>query len=255
MPQVMSRESTVPTLGPERVRTSYMLTFRGLLFLLKLSLLTMIDGLLKRVDNAVIERRMKALGDEIVRLGQCDISIEGLEHLEPGKTYLFMSNHESVLDIPFLFHACPVPPRMVTKAELFKVPVFGPALKAAGFISIDRKNRTRAIKSLQEAGEVIKQGRPLLIFPEGTRSRDGSLLPFKKGGFMLALELGATIIPIGIQGAFEMIRPNSLKVALGQHPAVRFGAPIGATAYGPDQREQLMADVREAIARLRRPGA
>lgn len=246
------------TLEPEhdprqKDKGSYLATFRAIAKLLNLCAKVVQDAQRQRLTAEIVDERARALGAYILQESQIDLTVSGLEGLDAHQTYLFMSNHESLMDIPLLFATAPRPPRMVTKAELFKVPIWGAALKVSGFIAIDRKNRQNAIESLQQAKSLMERGLSVWISPEGTRSRDGSLQPFKKGGFMLALETGMPIVPVGIVGARNVIRPKSFKSFLRQKVVVRYGQPIDSAAYGMERRDELMADVRKAIEELRRP--
>jgi 1-acyl-sn-glycerol-3-phosphate acyltransferase len=137
---------------------------------------------------------------------------------------------------------------MVGKVEIFRIPLWGQALKACGCISIDRKNRTSAIESLKAAATRMKAGTSIWISPEGTRSRTGELAEFKKGGFIMAIETGATIVPVTITGTFGILPPKTSGVRLGRTITVRFHPPIDASAYTLENKEALMADVRAAIA-------
>ncbi len=166
---------------------------------------------------------------------------------EPGKNYIVMCNHTSVYDIPLSIMALNCTVRMLAKKELSYIPIFGYAMTKNEFLFIDRKNREQAIKDLKLAAEKMKSGVVLWIAPEGTRSRDGQLLPFKKGGFMLALETGATIVPLGIRGALNIIEPKTFKVKAGQSAEVYLGKPIDTKNYSFDQRQQLMDDVKAAL--------
>lgn len=230
-----------------------MASFRAIGAVLTISMPTIIDAMRKRLTMQIVDARCKWMGDTVIRVARARVEVEGLEQLDPSRSYLFMSNHGSLMDIPLIFATAPRPPRMVTKAELFKVPIWGTALKLGGFISVDRKNRTQAIKSLMRAKELMDSGINVWIAPEGTRSRDGSLGAFKKGGFMLALDTGATIVPVGIVGARDVIRPKTFRFFLDQKVVVRYGKPIDASAYGTERRDELMAEVRSAIEELKTP--
>ncbi len=139
---------------------------------------------------------------------------------------------------------------MLTKKELFRVPIWGRGLTAGEFISIDRHNRRQAFRDLEEARKKMESGIILWVAPEGTRSRDGSLGAFKKGGFMLALQTGATIVPVGIRGAHDVLPARSLALRLGQEAEVHVGEPIDASVYSIEQRDHLMAAVEAQIRRL-----
>ena len=170
--------------------------------------------------------------------------------IEPGKRYIIMSNHRSHYDIPLIILNLPGSIRMLTKKELFRVPIWGRGLTAGEFISIDRSDLAQAKKDLASARAKMESGVVLWIAPEGTRSRTGMLGPFKKGGFIMAIEAGATIIPVGIRGSQNVLWPKTWDFFLGQHVEIHIGQPIEAAGYTLDRKEQLMEDVRTAIARL-----
>jgi len=171
--------------------------------------------------------------------------------LEPGRPYIIMSNHRSHYDIPLIFMAFPKGSiRMLTKKELFRVPIWGKGMKAGEFVSIDRHNHEQAIKDLKEARAKMEDGIILWVAPEGTRSRDGSLGKFKKGGIVLAIETGATIIPVGIVGSEKILPAGSLNFNLGQHVVVNIGRPIDASKYTMKQKDMLLKDVRASIEGL-----
>ena len=170
--------------------------------------------------------------------------------LEPGIPYIVMSNHRSHYDIPLIFVSIQGSIRMLTKKELFKVPIWGRGLKAAEFVSIDRKDHAQAMKDLETAKAQMKSGIVLWIAPEGTRSRTGALGDFKKGGFMVAIQTGATIVPVGIQNTEKILPPDTWAFHLNQQVRLNIGKPIDASKYDIEQRGQLMEDVREAIQTL-----
>lgn len=169
---------------------------------------------------------------------------------EPGKRYIMMVNHRSLFDIPLSVLSLPDSLRMLTKKELFRVPIWGQGLKAGEFVSIDRSDLQKAIKDLAEARRIMESGIVLWIAPEGTRSRDGRLGPFKKGGFVMAIESGATIVPVGIQGSEKILKPKTFDFYLDQEVTINIGAPIEASRYTLDDKEQLMEEVRQAIVSL-----
>jgi 1-acyl-sn-glycerol-3-phosphate acyltransferase len=170
--------------------------------------------------------------------------------VEPGTPYIVMSNHRSLYDIPLIFVSLPGSIRMLTKKELFKVPVWGRGLKAAEFLSIDRKDHDQALRDLAYAKEQMKGGIVLWVAPEGTRSRTGDLGEFKKGGFMVAIQTGATIIPVGITDSENILRPGTWNFHLDQDVHVNIGKPIDASCYSIEERDRLMADVRTVIEEL-----
>lgn len=162
--------------------------------------------------------------------------------------YIFMSNHLSLYDIPLLLVSLPGTVRMVAKKELFKVPLWGDAMQQSDFVSIDRENGAQAIKDLEIAAQKMTHGIRLWIAPEGTRSRDGQLHGFKKGAFNLAIQTGATIIPVTIIGTDKLLPAKTWRFRLGQKVSVHLGAPIDAKQYTLRDRMKLLQQVRDAIA-------
>ncbi|WP_306590138.1 1-acyl-sn-glycerol-3-phosphate acyltransferase [Geothrix sp. 21YS21S-4] len=160
---------------------------------------------------------------------------------------IFMSNHESQMDPPVLIGALPVPAVYIAKKELKYVPFIGWAAWAAGVIFIDRGDRDRAIRSIHAAAAEIRGGKNVVIFPEGTRSRTGGMLPFKKGGFALAQDAGVCIIPTATVGGREVLPSGSIHLRPGRY-VVAVGEPVDPAAY-PD-RDALMAEVRARIENL-----
>ncbi len=170
--------------------------------------------------------------------------------IEPGKRYIVMCNHRSHYDIPLSVLAIPGSVRMLTKKELFKVPLWGKGMTAGEFIAIDRHDFEQAKKDLAAARAKMEDGIVLWIAPEGTRSRTGRMGEFKKGGFVMAIESGATIIPVGIRGSEKVLPPKTLDFFLDQEIRIEIGAPIEASAYTLERKEDLMEEVRRTIAGL-----
>lgn len=160
---------------------------------------------------------------------------------------IFMSNHESQMDPPLLINAIPVPAVYIAKKEVKLIPFVGWAAMCAGVIWIDRGDRERAIQSIQEAVLKIRRGRNVVIFVEGTRTRTGQLLPFKKGGFQLAMDAGVAIVPLATVGGYQTLPPGALRVHPGRY-VVSFGAPVDTASY--TNREDLMREVRSRIEAL-----
>jgi len=167
--------------------------------------------------------------------------------LEPARPCVYVANHQSQFDIPALVLGMPAPFRMVAKRELLYIPIFGWALWLAGFVFIDRGDRERAIRGLDRAARRVRGGTSIVVFAEGTRSPDGRLLPFKKGGFILALQAGVPIVPVSIRGGHRVLPKGSLRVRPGLIEVV-FGAPVPTSPYTFDTRDALVALVRERIA-------
>jgi 1-acyl-sn-glycerol-3-phosphate acyltransferase len=172
------------------------------------------------------------------------VQVAGLENVSPGGTYVFMSNHVSDLDPPILIPHIPGRTSALAKRELFKVPILGRALEMADIVPVERDNRDAAIQSIRRAAEVMRHGIHMTVYPEGTRSADGRLLPFKKGPFHLAVESGFSIVPVTILGTFEMM-PKGTYSCKGGTATLVFHAPVDPRDY-PD-REELMQAVADAI--------
>ena len=169
--------------------------------------------------------------------------------LDPRRPYVFAANHLSTVDIFALFVVLPVNIRFIAKKQLRSIPLFGWAMAAGRFIFIDRKNPIAARRSIDRAAERIRGGSSVAIFPEGTRSRDGLLGPFKKGGFHLAQQAGVPVVPIAIKGAGEVMRPGSVLVQPGP-VVITIGAPIETTGLNDTAaRNALVERVRSEIER------
>ena len=186
----------------------------------------------------------------IVWASGCPVVTHGMENVRPGEALVIASNHVSWFDVFAIAAVLEVPYHFVAKKELERIPVFGPAWKAAGHISIDRSNRDRAIESLRAAGEKIRRDRSaVVIFPEGTRSRDGRLQPFKKGAFMLAVESRVPVVPTAVTGSYEIMPPGQWRIR--PHTIhVHFLPPIPAAEVAGRDIEPLMERVRAAIATI-----
>jgi len=168
-------------------------------------------------------------------------------NMKPGQSYVVVSNHQSHLDIFVLIGWSGLDLRWVMKAELRKIPVFGFACSKLGHVYIDRSNREQALATLERAREKIRDGTAIVFFPEGTRSPDGALLPFKKGAFRFALDLGLPILPVTIKGTRDLLPGRSLKLFPGKVDAF-VHPPIETTGLGEGDLAELIARTRAAIA-------
>jgi 1-acyl-sn-glycerol-3-phosphate acyltransferase len=175
------------------------------------------------------------------------VTLDGREHMTPGQSYIIMSNHQSHFDVLAFYGHFLRQFRWVMKQELRKVPGLGAGCAAVGHIFIDRSSPAAAIASLRAARPLLKGGISMMVFPEGTRRTDGRMQPFKKGGFMTALELGLPILPVSISGSRHVLPNQTLRLLPGTI-RIRIHAPIDPAAYGLERRDQLMADVRDRIA-------
>jgi len=167
--------------------------------------------------------------------------------LNPSRPCVYAANHQSQFDIPALVLSMPADFRVVAKRSLLYVPIFGWALWLAGFIFIDRGNRDQAIRGLDRAADRLRRGTSVAIFAEGTRSADGVLLPFKRGGFVMALKAGVPIVPVTIKGGHAILPKGRLAIRPGVID-VHYGAPVETGAYSYETRDRLVEAVRAAIA-------
>ena len=182
----------------------------------------------------------------ILFLCRVRLIVEGREKIAPPGPYLFLSNHQSQFDILAAVLAIPIEFRMVAKRELFAIPIFGWVLAVSGFVAIDRSDRDQAFRSLDRAAERVRAGRPLLVYAEGTRSPDGRLLPFKKGGFVLAIRAGVPVLPVTVSGSREVLAKGSLRIRPGTVRVV-IGDPIDPRPIPLEEKEALMDRVRSAM--------
>ena len=212
------------------------------------SAVTVVESFVLPPDNDRYAARLRAWSERVVSVAKIDLVVRGEEHLPRGEACVVMANHQSFYDIPVILRAMPDPITFVAKAELFRVPVFGRAMETAGIVRVDRKDRAQSVASLHSAVDQLKKGRHIYIAPEGTRSHDGLLRPFKSGGFRMALEAGARIVPVAIDGTRHVLPPRGLVVHSGKRVVVTIRPPIDPKEYGVERRKELMEAVRRAIA-------
>jgi 1-acyl-sn-glycerol-3-phosphate acyltransferase len=176
--------------------------------------------------------------------------VRGREHIPKDRAVVFCSNHESNVDPPVLFQALHKRLHVLFKAELTKLPILGAVMVAGGFVPVERDRREASLASIDRAAASIRSGNSFLIFPEGTRSRTSELLPFKKGGFIMAIKAQAPIVPVAVSGGRSAMQKGSWFV----RPVmvdVRIGEPVETSGFALDDRDALIEIVRERIARLR----
>jgi 1-acyl-sn-glycerol-3-phosphate acyltransferase len=235
---------------PPEQSASLALSLRNMYETLHISVSTMRDALRGTVPKELSDRRLAQWASNIVGHLGIQIDLEGRENLRPGETYLVMSNHQSLYDIPVLFVVVGSNIRMIAKKELFYVPVFGKALAEGGFIAIDRQNRAKALDSLRRASDVLASGTHVWIAPEGTRSKTGQLLPFKKGAFYLALETGLPILPVTLAGTRNALPAGTVRSMRGARVRVTIHPKIDPRPYateGKAGRDSLMTEVRHRL--------
>jgi 1-acyl-sn-glycerol-3-phosphate acyltransferase len=172
--------------------------------------------------------------------------VEGRERLNPQGPYIFAANHQSQFDIFALLAAVPAPFSWLAKEELFRIPLLGSAMKGAGYIPINRTDRRAAFASLDEAAARVRGGTSIVIFPEGTRSLDGRLKTFKKGGFFLAIKSRQPVVPVSISGSFRVLAKRSFRVHRGTI-RVHFSAPVGTDTLSSGDKDRLIAQVRRIM--------
>ena len=225
------------------IRTLIMVTFWAVSILV-IGPFLLLHAFITR-DVSFMYRTATRLGITGVRLAGVKIQALGLERLDPARNYIFLSNHVSNLDPPVLVPSIPGRCSVLVKKEVFRIPVFGTAMRMADMVPVDRHNREAAIDSVHAAVEVMQHHVHMVIFVEGTRSRDGRLLPFKKGPFHLAMEVGAPVVPVTILGTAECWPKGTFAMKPGTAMLV-FHPPMEPSDY-PD-RDALMTAVRQIIA-------
>lgn len=170
------------------------------------------------------------------------LTIKGAEHIPSDSPAIFVSNHQSNFDIPILYAGLPIQFRWMAKKELFRVPFFGLAMKRGGYIPIDRSDRRKAMQSINIAAEKIKQGASVIIFPEGTRTPDGDVQAFKKGALIIAAKAHVPVVPIAINGSFNVQPKGSIMVKK---------AALSLTIFPPVATDHLkVKDVQELTMKL-----
>lgn len=215
---------------------------------LRISVPTIWESVRDTLTDEASDRRLMQWSHAIVERARVDLSVEGLEHARVGESFVLMSNHQSLYDIPVIYQALQRRIRMVAKKELFQIPVWGRAMRRAGFIALDRDNRERSREALLASASELRHGTSIWIAPEGTRSPDGTLGEFRKGGFHLALRSGARILPITIVGTRAVLPAKGLRITEGCQVRVVVHPPVDPSGYGEERRDELVAVVRSAIA-------
>jgi 1-acyl-sn-glycerol-3-phosphate acyltransferase len=173
------------------------------------------------------------------------VEVVGREKIPQGRAVVFMPNHQSNCDAPAVFSVLP-PVLALGKKEFFRVPVLGRAMAMRHFIPVDRRNRARAIQAVEQATESLKAGNSFLAFPEGTRSPDGRLQPFKKGVFVMAINAQAPIVPMSVSGSFKIMLKDDWAIRPGV-VRITYHDPIPTAGCTMDNRAEIMERTRQAI--------
>jgi len=190
----------------------------------------------------------------ILKTSGIRVRVEGLGHVDGRKTLVFVANHQSAMDIPILFVYLPAQFRFVAKRSLFRLPFLGWHLLRSGHIPVDRGKPHAALKSLDQAAKKIREGRSVVLFPEGRRSRDGQVGSFKGGTFYLAIRAGVPIVPLTLNGTRGVLKPDTYHVRAGQTELI-IHAPISTQGLTPKNVDALSERVREQILSRFRPPA
>jgi len=174
------------------------------------------------------------------------VEVNGLERLEPKQTYIFTPNHQSLIEVPLWVAYLGRNIAYLGKKEVFKYPIFGYGIRLVGVVPVDRSNSPAAVESAKLATENIRRGKSYVVYPEGTRSRDGGLLPFKKGAFMMAIDAGVPVVPITISGATRIMPKGQIKI-FPSTVRVTIHEPISTSGYSKANIAELITQTRDKI--------
>ena len=191
---------------------------------------TLVEVARGSLEREAVDERARWFGRRVVELLEVDLHATGSEHV-PDRAVVYMSNHQSHLDIPMLYATLPSPTiRMLAKKELFQIPLWGRGLRAAEFVEVDRRNHARAVQSIEHAAQLLRSGVSIWMAPEGTRSRDGRIGKLKKGGFHLAKETRTPIVPVAIRGTIDILPRGARTMHRGKRVDVTIGHVIDVGA-------------------------
>jgi len=202
-----------------------------------------------RSTSPLIDPVIRLWARLLLRAAGIDLRTERMETVDRKQRYILVANHYSYFDIPVIIAAVPQPIRFMAKISLFKIPIFGWALARAGFIPIDRKNRRTAVKSFDLAAQRIRKGNTIVVFPEEGRSRNRQMRPFQRGGFLLALKSELPILPLAIDGTYDVYRVAAKKITPGP-VTIKVGEPIATAGRSVREKEQLAEQSRSQIERM-----
>src|SRR5262249_30751294 len=174
------------------------------------------------------------------------VEVKGVERLDPKQPYVFTPNHQSLIEVPLFVTYLGRNPAYLAKKEIFKYPIFGYGIGLMGVVPVDRSNTQAAVKSAQAATENLRRGKSYVVYPEGTRSRDGRLLPFEKGAFIMAIDAGVPIVPVTISGATKIMPKGEVKI-FPSTVRITVHEPISAERYSKENVSELMNLARAKI--------
>lgn len=195
-----------------------------------------------------IERVIRAWSRTWLSVSGTDLTVVGSENIDPDRSYVVVANHLSTLDIMVCFLAVPLPIRYLAKKELFRIPILAQGMRAVGIVEVDRSARSAIHAQVNaQSKDLIAKGRSLIIYPEGTRPRNGALDPFKKGAFTMAIASQLPILPVSIHGTYEAWKPDTLWVRGGEVTAI-IDAPISTVGMTQQDSRDLTKAAYTAIA-------
>jgi len=224
---------------------SILLIFAGVSVTAVLCFWAVVFSLLGAGENR-IHKLARLWARILLTISHIPVEIVGRRHVLMDSPQIFAANHQSDVDTMVALACIPVPFRWIAKKELFRIPLFGAAMRNAGYIPIDRRNHESALKSLEDAAQIIKKGNSVMTFPEGTRSNNGTIQPFKQGIFHLAIRAGVPIVPVTIIGTAAIMPKRSLKIIPGRIKLI-IGKPVDVSGYTIETRHQLLDEVRNTI--------
>jgi 1-acyl-sn-glycerol-3-phosphate acyltransferase len=229
-----------------------MALLRSILIVLAIGLYTMVLGTLIILSSffsprGVLTNSFTRLWARLILLtSQVRVEVQGRENIRPGQPVVFMANHVSYFDVPALMAELPGQIRFLARGELLKVPIFGRALSRSRHIIVDYSHPRKTLRDIGRALQMLGEETNIVVFPEGARSFDGRLQPFKKGGFALAIKSGVPVVPISIRGSRDILPRGGWRIKPGRIEVV-VEKPIATEGYTRKDRDELMERVREAI--------
>ena len=235
-----------------KLRSAWII-FASMLYTANASILSIAKSLTGKTKRPWVDQTIDRWISRLLNAVEVDCEVFNPHNtqFEQGRPTIIMCNHTSMYDIPITYKAFPKQSiRMLAKKELSRVPLLGKGMKAAEFPFVDRKNRRQAIKDLAYATQLMESGIVLWLAPEGTRSKTGKLGAFKKGGFITAIQSKATIIPIGIRGAHDILPAKTFRFNIRRKAEMHVGKPVDASKYKLNEKEQLLNEVREQMLEL-----